>query len=67
MNLVAEADADGDGPTDGRSGEKARSSSVLRSQTLGRENGEKNDLKDFVLRHWWGKTGEKTHLTKILL
>ena len=45
MNLVAEADADGDGPTDGRSGEKARSISVLCSQTLGRENGEKTTSK----------------------
>ena len=67
MNLVAEADADGDGPTDGRGGEKARASSVLRSQTLGRKTGEKNDLKDFTLRHWGGKTGEKTHLKDFAL
>ena len=56
MNLVAEANADGDGPTYSWSVEQAWSSSVLRSQTLVRKTGEKAHLKDFALnwdfKHW---------------
>ena len=36
-NLVAEADADGDGPADRRDGEQARTSAVLGTQALKKE------------------------------
>ena len=36
-NLVAEADADGDGPADRRDGEQARPSAVLGTQALKKE------------------------------